>query len=249
MATSTGPVFLMGEYPMVVEMGETLHQHGIEFMCRVDIPPGAQKLPPYFRKSVSMPRRASVCFELSNLNETAKRKNLSLLDKTFRPPALIISSSVTTSISRQAGWMRHPSRLVGLGALPTLLRQPLAEIAFPIDADNGTIAKTREFFVHIGKEVSVIQDRAGMVMPRILCALINEAFFAVMQGIASAADVDVAMKLGTNYPSGPIEWANRIGLEQVQAVLHAIRDETGEERYRTAPLLEQMAARRPWWNG
>ena len=80
-----------------------------------------------------------------------------------------------------------------------------------------------------------------MVMPRILCSLVNEAFFAVMEGVASANDVDTAMKLGTNYPHGPVEWGNTIGLRNVVAILDALAADTGENRYRVAPLLRQMA--------
>lgn len=87
-----------------------------------------------------------------------------------------------------------------------------------------------------------------MVMPRILCMLINEAAFALMENIATPADIDTAMKLGTNYPFGPVEWADRIGIRTVVSILDAIYRETGEERYRTAPLLRHMAVGTRWWN-
>jgi 3-hydroxybutyryl-CoA dehydrogenase len=86
-----------------------------------------------------------------------------------------------------------------------------------------------------------------MVMPRILCMLINEASFALMEEVASPADLDTAMKLGTNYPRGPIEWADRIGIRQVVSVLRALHADLGEERYRISPLLQLMARGEPWW--
>jgi 3-hydroxybutyryl-CoA dehydrogenase len=82
-----------------------------------------------------------------------------------------------------------------------------------------------------------------MVMPRILCMLINEAYFAMMEGVADDAAIDTAMKLGTNYPRGPVEWARKIGLVHVVAVLHALQGYFGEDRYRCAPLLTREAQR------
>jgi 3-hydroxybutyryl-CoA dehydrogenase len=86
----------------------------------------------------------------------------------------------------------------------------------------------------------VVPDGPGLVFPRILCMIINEAAFALMEGVASAEDIDTAMKLGTNYPLGPLEWADRIGLDQVLGVLEGLQAEYGEDRYRPAPLLRQL---------
>jgi 3-hydroxybutyryl-CoA dehydrogenase len=87
-----------------------------------------------------------------------------------------------------------------------------------------------------------------MVMPRILCMLINEAAFALTENTASAEDIDTAMKLGTNYPLGPIEWADRIGVVNVVAILKSLNDDLREERYRIAPVLSQLATGERWWN-
>jgi 3-hydroxybutyryl-CoA dehydrogenase len=93
-----------------------------------------------------------------------------------------------------------------------------------------------DFFQSLGKEIELVQDRVGMVFPRILCGIINEAAFAHQDEIASPRDIDTAMKLGAGCPSGPIEWADRIGLAQVYAVLAALHKDFGEDRYRVAPL-------------
>jgi hypothetical protein len=92
-----------------------------------------------------------------------------------------------------------------------------------------------------GKQVEVVEDRVALVSLRVLAMIINEAAFAVMEGVAGAGDIDVAMKLGTNYPEGPLRWADRIGAETVVAVLQALYDEYGEERYRPCVLLKQYA--------
>jgi 3-hydroxybutyryl-CoA dehydrogenase len=87
----------------------------------------------------------------------------------------------------------------------------------------------------------------GMVLPRILCQIINESIFAITDDIASPKDIDTAMKLGANYPDGPIEWADRIGIRQVCSVLVALQNDLHEDRYRVSPLLKQMAAAGEWW--
>jgi len=86
-------------------------------------------------------------------------------------------------------------------------------------------------------------------LPRILCQIINEAMFAVQQDVAVPKDVDMAMKLGMNFPSGPIEWGEKIGFKQVYAVLDALHADLGEERYRICPLLKDIAVTGKFWGG
>jgi 3-hydroxybutyryl-CoA dehydrogenase len=96
--------------------------------------------------------------------------------------------------------------------------------------------KVDAFTEAAGVQVAVGRD----VVTRILAMIINEAAFALGEGVASAADIDTAMKLGTNYPHGPLEWADRIGLQLVVDVLRSLQASLGEERYRPAPLLLRM---------
>ena len=93
-----------------------------------------------------------------------------------------------------------------------------------------------------GIQVSPIDDVAGMLAMRTVCMLANEAADAVVQGIASRADIDAAMRYGTNYPLGPLEWAARLGFRRVVAVLDNLRAHYGEERYRVSPWLRRQLA-------
>lgn len=120
----------------------------------------------------------------------------------------------------------------------------LIEIALSVATGKHTMSLVVDLFARIGKNIAVVQDRIGMVMPRILSMLINEAFFTVMEDVAAPQDIDTAMKLGTHYPSGPIEWANRIGVDVIVTVLDALKQDLGEERYHYAPLLRQMVLSR-----
>ena len=85
-----------------------------------------------------------------------------------------------------------------------------------------------------------MRDDAGLVLGRVLCLIINEAAAMLMEGVASARDIDTALKLGANYPRGPLEWADSMGVDFVYAVLRGLQEEQGEDRYRPAPLLRKM---------
>jgi 3-hydroxybutyryl-CoA dehydrogenase len=134
---------------------------------------------------------------------------------------------------------------VGFVALPTLGDARLVELASGRAASSDTLGAAGRHFASLGKHVECVTgDAPGLVLGRIVCQVINEAHFAVGQGIASPEDVDIAMRLGFNWPRGPFEWTSAIGAERVLSVLDALRSELGEERYRAAPLL-RTAARRP----
>jgi 3-hydroxybutyryl-CoA dehydrogenase len=98
------------------------------------------------------------------------------------------------------------------------------------------------YFAGLGLHVEWVGDGPGLVLGRIVCQLVNEAAFALQKGVGKAEDIDTAMRLGFNFPRGPLEWGDAIGLDHVLSVLDALRDELGEERYRAAPLLRRMVA-------
>jgi 3-hydroxybutyryl-CoA dehydrogenase len=96
------------------------------------------------------------------------------------------------------------------------------------------------FFSALGKETVRVKDLAGLVFPRILSLIINQAARSFDEGIATAEEIDIAMRMGTNYPLGPLRWADVIGLDEVLAVLEGLERETGDDRYRPAPLIKKM---------
>ena len=189
----------------------------------------------------------AVALELTNIDIAQKRKNVERIDKALPPTAPILSSSVTITATEQSSWIQHKHRLVGIGALPSLIERPMVEVAPTVNSPRETIDVILRFYQSLGKDVEIVQDRVGMVLPRILCQLINESAFALMEEVASPLDIDTAMKLGVNYPHGPIEWAEQIGLSQVHAVLSALESDLREDRYRVAPLLRQMSITGEWW--
>ncbi len=228
-------VYIIGESPMVEQFAEVCSRHGYGVI--VD---GT-------KQSRSVPSDVSIALELTNIDLGRKRANLERLDKALPPTAAILSSSVTVTATEQSSWIKYRNRLVGISALPTLIQQPLVEVAPTVFSPKETLEVVQRFFQSIGKELAVVQDRVGLVLPRILCQVINEASFALQEEIASPQDLDTAMKLGTNYPLGPVEWADKIGLKQVVAVLSALERDLQEDRYRSSPLLKQIAQSGVWW--
>ena len=177
--------------------------------------------------------------ELTNTSIDSKKKNLVELDRILSAKALLLSSSVTISVADQAKWLKHPERLVGIGAMPSFLQSGLIELAKSGATSDACLVSAREFVGQIGKESAVVRDSVGMVLPRILSMLVNEACFALAEGVAGSREIDSAMKLGTNYPHGPVEWGERIGIRHVHAVMEGLHKSLRDDRYRVAPFLQK----------
>ncbi len=127
-------------------------------------------------------------------------------------------------------------------ALPSLAEARLVEIVAGPRTAPDAIGAAGRHFAALGKHVECVAgDAPGLVLGRILCQIVNEARFAVQEGVATPEDADTAMRLGFNWPRGPFEWAEAIGAERVAAVLEALHAELGEERYRVAPALRAEA--------
>jgi len=162
------------------------------------------------------------------------------MDPELPETTLILSAALGHSAAEAAAGIHARHRVVGFGALPPLQKGQPLELASTPWTEPAALDQAGDLFRSAGLEPVVVPDGPGLVFPRILCMIINEAAFALMEGVASAEDIDTAMKLGTNYPLGPLEWADRIGLDQVLAVLEGLQAEYGDDRYRPAPLLRQL---------
>jgi len=182
-----------------------------------------------------------LALELTTISLPTKRERLVQLDTTLPPSSPILSSCVTVTIAEQATWVRHPARLVGIGAFPTLIAGSLIEYVAGEHTNSATRTSAEGFAEQLGKAAVFVEDSVGLVMPRILCMIVNEAYFALLEHVAEPDAIDTAMKLGTNYPRGPVEWAHAIGLRHIVAVLQALQRYYGEDRYRCAPLLWKAA--------
>jgi len=130
---------------------------------------------------------------------------------------------------------------VGFHVLPPFADAGLVELTRNDGSSPAAAARAERFFAALGKHVAWVGDAPGLVLGRIVCQLINEAAFALGEGVGSAHDIDTGMVLGLNHPRGPLAWADEIGLDHVLSVLHALCGEYREERYRPAPALRRLA--------
>ncbi len=184
--------------------------------------------------------RADAALELTLPGGAGKAGALAVLDR-LAPGVPLFSNSLAVTLAEQSVRLRHRGRLAGIGAYPGVLAGGLLEFSLP-PAHAPFLRQAAEDLARaLGKEAAFVEDLPGMVLPRIRCMLTNEACFALAEGIAAAPDIDLAMKLGTNYSIGPLAWGERAGFGNVLAILEALHCWYGEERYRPSPLLRRAA--------
>lgn len=161
---------------------------------------------------------------------------LAYYDKVSHPVVLagITRTTLAGAIARHG--TRPRCAIFGWNALPTLIDRPVMEVSAVEESQRPLL---KEWAGYLNRELQWVNDRVGMVTPRIILMIINEACYTYQEGTASIADIDQAMQLGTRYPRGPFEWANAMGIDNVFQQLEALYLDTHDERYRAAPLLKQ----------
>jgi len=147
------------------------------------------------------------------------------------PEIKMVFNAICSKVEELIAAGIDPSQLIGMNLLPTFINRPLAEVsAYP----GCDFEKLEE----LGWETKAVASRIGMVTPRVILMIINEAYYTVQEGTASKEDIDTGMKLGTNYPKGPFEWSALIGAKNIYDTLAALYEDTKEGRYKICPLLK-----------
>lgn len=125
--------------------------------------------------------------------------------------------------------------LFGINSIDTFINRNLLEVSVYNKMDEMTLKNCMQ---QLNWDYKLVQDRVGMVTPRVICMIINEACYTLQEGTASLVDIDTSMKLGTNYPLGPFEWADKIGIQHVYQILDSVYNDTKDERYKICSLLK-----------
>jgi 3-hydroxybutyryl-CoA dehydrogenase len=185
---------------------------------------------------------ADFVVEAASENFEVKTRIFLELDRICRPQVILASNTSSISITRLGAATRRPQQVIGMHFMNPVPVMKLVEVIRGLATSEATVATTRELAQALGKEPVEVRDFPGFISNRILMPMINEAIFAVYEGVAGAAEIDTIMKLGMNHPMGPLTLADFIGLDVCLAILEVLHDGFGDPKYRPCPLLRQMVA-------
>jgi len=193
------------------------------------------------RTTTAIPEAKDVDFavEAVNENEELKRRIFKDLDQVVRPGGVLATNTSSIPITRVAAVTRRPEAVIGMHFMNPVPVMQLVEIIRGAATSDEAYQATRALAEKMGKTTVVSKDFPGFIVNRILIPMLNEACFALMEGLASAEDIDTAMKLGTNQPMGPLALADFIGLDTCLSIAEVLHRGLGDDKYRPCPLLRQ----------
>jgi 3-hydroxybutyryl-CoA dehydrogenase len=183
-------------------------------------------------------READLVIEAVPEEMESKIEIFTLLDKICRPGTILASNTSSLSVTEIASVTYRTKKCLGMHFFNPVHKMKLLEIVRALETDDETIAAATEVGRRMGKEVVVIKESPGFITSRINAMIGNEAFYMLQEGIASASDIDKALKLGLNHPMGPFELVDLVGLDTRLHILEYLHRTLGE-KYRPAPLLVQ----------
>ncbi len=185
---------------------------------------------------------ADLAIEAIVENEGVKKELFRKLDALLPAQALLASNTSSVSITALAAATRRPERFIGMHFMNPPPVMQLIEIIRGLQTSDETYATVVALAKKLGKTTVTSKDSPGFIVNRILIPLLNEACFALQEGLASAEDIDTAVKLGLNHPMGPLTLADFIGLDTCLFIAEVLHRELGDDKYRPAPLLRQHVA-------
>lgn len=184
-----------------------------------------------------------IIFLMEDKDAEAQKRWLSLLGRGSSAQSVVCIYAPHLSVTELAAAYPQPGRVIGFHFLEGMPEPGgLLEIAPGLRTEPEVLEAVEGFLQEKGYLTERVGDFSGLVFRRVLFMIINEAIHLLWEGVASREDIDQAMKLGTNYPMGPLEWGDRIGLDRVYEGLRGLYEEYGDDRYRPCPFLRKMVA-------
>jgi len=183
---------------------------------------------------------ADLVVEAATENLELKLKIFASLDAAAKPDAIIASNTSSISITKLAAATKRPAQVIGMHFFNPVPVMQLVELIRGLQTSDATHAAVEAITKKIGKAPVQVKNSPGFVVNRMLCPMINEAIFALGEGLATPAEIDEAMKLGCNHPIGPLALCDMIGLDVELAVLNVLYEGFKDSKYRPAPLLVEM---------
>jgi 3-hydroxybutyryl-CoA dehydrogenase len=180
--------------------------------------------------------------EAATENRPIKEKILKQLDETCSASTIIATNTSSLSVTQLAANDSNPGRVIGMHFFNPVPMMSLVEIIRGLQTNDATHQAIYDMSKRLGKEPITVKNSPGFVVNRILVPMINEAFFVLAEGLASAEDIDAGMKLGCNQPIGPLALADLIGLDTCLAVMEVYFNNFNDSKYRPCPLLREMVA-------
>ncbi len=182
---------------------------------------------------------ADVGIEAVTENEELKRKIFKDLDAAVRPGGVLATNTSSIPITRIAAATARADAVIGMHFMNPVPLMALVEVIRGAATGDATYEATRALATKLGKTIVTSRDFPGFIVNRILIPMLNEACFALMEGLGTAQDIDTAMKLGTNQPMGPLQLADFIGLDTCLSIAEVLHRGLGDDKYRPCPLLRQ----------